>query len=89
MAAMTAMEITTIPPTTPPMIGANGIFFLDTDAGMGGDGGVGDGVDEDEDEDDDSDSELVGVASVEKLMLDRLVMDVSMTEPPLVKVPAT
>jgi hypothetical protein len=89
-AAMTAMEITTRPPTTPPMIGAMGVFALGAGTGTGGDEGVGERVGErvgdgvDEDEDDDDDSELGGAGTLEKLMLDRLVKVVSKTEPPLV-----
>jgi hypothetical protein len=83
-AAMTAMEITTRPPTTPPTIGAMGVFALGAGTGTGGDEGVGDGVDEDDDEDDDEDSELGGAGALEELMLGRLVKVVSMTEPPLV-----
>jgi hypothetical protein len=79
-AAMMAMEITTRPPTTPPTIGAMGVFALGAGTGTGGDEGVGDGVDEDDDED----SELGGAGALEELMLGRLVKVVSMTEPPLV-----
>ena len=57
MAAMMAMMITTRPPTTPPMIGAIGVFDLDPGTCMAGAEGVDEGVDEGEDTRTSGDSE--------------------------------
>lgn len=77
MAAIMATQITTRPPTTPPMIGAIGVFALDAGTWIGGVEGVGEDEDEDKDEDEDEDEspELVDAGTFCSFVMVCMLMD--------------